>query len=153
MATTAEMGPHLYMSQRSWQQRKKGVQLGLPWEVVRSAVKGQENENIWTSEDYLWKKRCQAHISNKYEHLFGTWRQYKILAVGNGKVLSPKYFHMILIQEQDSAEVSNTPPPRHPRLTQQVFTEHLKYYRLSTVPAIMGDAEDGVWHMTAVFPS
>ena len=53
--------------------------------------------------------RHQAHIGNKYEHLFGTRWQYKILAVGTGKVLSPKYFQLTLSQGQDLATSLRAP--------------------------------------------
>lgn len=39
-------------------------------------------------------------------------RQYTILAVGRGKILSLRYFHRILTQEQDSAPSSQTTPSR-----------------------------------------
>lgn len=46
---------------------------------------------------------------------------------------------MILTQGQDSATSLQTP-----QLTEKVFIEHLNYYRLSTVPGTMGDADDVV---------
>lgn len=71
-----------------------------------------------------YKNRHQAYISNKYQHLFGTCWQYKILAVGSVKILPHKYMHPILTQRQNLAASLQTT-----WFIQQILIEHLNYHR------------------------
>lgn len=61
---------------------------------------------------------------------------------GSGKVLSLKYFHTMSTQRQDLAARLQTT-----QLIEQIFIEHLDYYRPSILLGTMGDVKEVISHM------
>lgn len=97
-----------------------GISACLVTGKKRCSVRGQWNKDFRRLS--MHRNRHQAQISSKYRHLFGTWWQYKILAVGSVKSLP--LMHPILTQRQNLAASLQTT-----WFIRQTLIEHLNYHR------------------------